>query len=175
MHQDFCNESSLLSRWAVWIATGLGIGLVVPAPGTVAGLWGVPWALACNRLPHVGWQLALLVLLGLFAVGLCTLAAKVLGQGDPGPVVLDEILVLPIVFLPTGIPNWPVLWTGWVLFRLFDILKPPPVRQAERLPAGWGIVADDVVAALYAAAALKCLLWLDAAWQWGLLLSDGNL
>ena len=69
--------------------------------------------------------------------------------------MLDEIVVLPIVFLGGPPLTWHVLLAGFLLFRLFDIWKPGLVREAEKLPGGWGIVADDVVAAALAWAALR--------------------
>jgi phosphatidylglycerophosphatase A len=147
----------------MWLATGLGIGLVTPAPGTIGGLWGLPLAWAVGHLEPVIQQTAVVVLV-FAAVAICTLAARALGGGkDPQAIVLDEIVALPIVFLGVW-QRSPAIWiAGFLLFRLFDISKPPPCRQLERLPAGWGIVADDCVAALYACLALHALLWLDAS------------
>ena len=121
-----------------------------------------------------GAQLVACLAVILVSVGICTRAARLLGGKDPQSIVLDEIAALPLVFLTTGIPQGRVLLAGWLLFRLFDILKPPPARQYERFPAGWGIVADDVVAAIYAGFVLGALVWLDTTLQWGLItvLSD---
>ena len=162
-------DFSVRNRLALWIATGLGIGCVSPAPGTVGGLWGIPLAWAIDSLPGIGWQIASIVAILLVSVGICNLASKLLCGGDPQEIVLDEIAVLPIVYLLTGIPTWHVLLAGWILFRLFDITKPPPVQQMESLPAGWGIMADDFVAALYACVSLRGLVWLDNTWRWGLI------
>lgn len=163
------SDFSLSNRIAVWIATGLGIGCVSPAPGTVGGLWGIPLVWAVSYLPEIGWQLLAILAILIVSVGICTHASRLLGKKDPQEIVLDEIAVLPVVFLATGLANWRVLLAGWLLFRVFDITKPPPARQVELLPAGLGIMADDVVAALYACAALWGLAWLDKAWDWGLL------
>jgi len=97
----------------------------------------------------------------LLCVPLCTAAARKLGGHDPGPVVIDEAIALPIVLLPVPPPaRGPLtLVVAFVLFRLFDILKPPPVRQFERLPAGLGIIADDQAAACLAAACLAAARW----------------
>ena len=156
-------------KFSLWLATGLGIGLVSPAPGTVGGLWGLPLAWALALLPTVNAQVLTILLLGLACVAVCGTAARVLGETkDPQAIVLDEIVALPIVFLgvdPTGAVVW---FAGWLLFRLFDISKPPPIRRLERLPDGWGIVADDFAAAAEACVALHCLLWLDGRCGWGL-------
>ncbi len=146
---------------AVWLATGLGVGLVTPAPGTIGGLWGLPLAWALLQIPQPGGQLAAIVVVGLLSVAVCTRAARALvGTKDPQAIVLDEIASVPIVFFALPVDR-PLVWlAGYVLLRIFDISKPPPAKWLERLPAGWGIMADDWMAALYAALALRGLLWL---------------
>lgn len=169
MNHEKPSDFSLSKRVAVWIATGLGVGCATPAPGTVGGLWGIPLAWAVAQLPAGLWQIAAILTILAVTVGICNHAARLLGGKDPQEIVLDEIAALPIVFFATGIGDWRVLLAGWLLFRLFDITKPPPARQVESLPAGWGIMADDVVAALYACAVLWGLVWLDKALNWGLI------
>ena len=162
-------ENSTFDRISMWLATGLGAGLVSPAPGTVGGLWGLPLAYALGGL-DAPLQVFLLIGLILLSVAICSVAAQVLGGGkDPQSIVLDEIVALPIVFL--GLPGKNlIIWiAGFLLFRLFDIAKPFPVRQVEKLPSGWGIVADDVVAAVYAMLSLRFLMWLDRVFAWELL------
>ena len=161
MRQDFTGgkASTLGARVAVWVATGLGLGLVTPAPGTIAGLWGVPLVPAIARLPNLGAQAAVIAVLLVAAVALCGAAARALGaSGDPGSIVLDEIVVLPIVFLGVPTLTWPCLVAGFLLFRLFDIWKPYPIRNLEQLRGGWGIMADDWLAGVYAAILLKVAL-----------------
>ncbi|MEM8865731.1 MAG: phosphatidylglycerophosphatase A [Planctomycetota bacterium] len=137
---------------AVWVATGLGVGLVTRAPGTVGALWGLPWAwlLTSGTAPSWAW---LSVPLGILLGGpLCGRAASDLGgKKDPGAVVWDEIATVPLVFAlaPTATGWW--LIAGFALHRLFDISKPWPCKPLEKLPGGWGIMLDDVAAALYAA------------------------
>lgn len=162
-------DSSVAGRLAVWLATGLGIGLVTPAPGTVAGLWGVGLAAGVGQIGLPGVQAAVIAALVLAAVPLCGVAARALGsKGDPGAIVLDEIVALPIVFLGAPTMSWPILAAGYALFRLCDVAKPGLVRSAERLPGGWGIVADDCVAAMLAWLLLRGVLLLDAklTFQW---------
>jgi phosphatidylglycerophosphatase A len=160
-----CGANSVVGRLAVWLATGLGVGLSFPAPGTIGGLWGVPLALAIHRLPHPYWQWGAIALLLVAAAGVCSLAASEMGAAkDPGAIVLDEIVVLPIVFLATDVLTWPMLVAGYLSFRLFDVWKPGPVGWAERLPRGWGIVADDVVAAFIALSFLHLIVHFDETW-----------
>ena len=163
------NETKTQGKFALWIATGLGVGLVSPAPGTIGGLWGLPLAWAVGLLPGENAQLLAIVLLGLASVAICSAAARALGGSkDPQSIVLDEIAALPIVFLGVE-PAGPAVWlAGWLLFRLFDITKPMPICLFERLPGGWGIMADDWAAAAVACAALHGLLWLDRAADWGM-------
>jgi phosphatidylglycerophosphatase A len=153
----------IASRAAVWIATGLGLGLVTPAPGTVAGLWGVGLAAAVTLIAPLGVQLTVILVLALLAIPICGSAARSLGaSGDPGAIVLDEIVALPIVFVGVPAVTWPIVIAGYLLFRICDIAKPGLARSAEKLPGGAGIVADDCVAAVLACLLLHGTIWLDA-------------
>lgn len=129
----------------------------------------MPLSWAVLKLPSLSWQVAATAIIGLVAVNICSRAVRMIGRDDPQEIVLDEIAVLPIVYLASGLTNLRVLWAGWLLFRLFDITKPPPVRNLEKLPAGWGVVADDAAAACYACLALWVLNGLDQTYAWGLL------
>jgi len=94
-------------------------------------------------------------------IPICTRAARLLGGKDPGPIVLDEAVAVPLVLVavPPEARGPVVLAAAFVLFRVFDILKPPPCRQLERLPTGLGIMADDQWAAVLAAACLGLARW----------------
>lgn len=144
--------------WSVWLATGFWAGFFPTAPGTVGSLWGLPLAWGLSFLPLAG-QLATIALLFAASVPLCTRAARELGRKDPGQIVWDEIVSLGVVFL--GVPvQGPTLLVGFLLHRLFDISKPPPIRRLEQLSDGLGIMADDMLAGAYACGALHGLLWL---------------
>ncbi len=146
---------------AVWLATGLGIGLVPFAPGTFGTLLGLPLAWAIGELPSLGWQVGAIAFLTLGGVPLCTKAGDDLGGGKDHPsIVWDEIASLPIVFLFVPMTGPTIALAGFALHRLFDITKPPPARQAERLPDGLGVMADDTIAAIYAGLALAGLRWM---------------
>lgn len=141
----------------VVLATGFGVGAARFAPGTLGTLWGIPITLALSGVAPLSCRAALILCLCLTGVYVCGRAAARLGGKDPGAVVWDEFVTLPLVFLWLPLPSWrspTALAVGFVLHRIFDILKPPPVNLAERLPAGWGIMLDDVIAALYAGAVL---------------------
>ena len=161
-------------RWKIWLAQGFGVGRIGKAPGTAGSVVGVAWT-AILIAPGSPWIFAAGAAAGLsVSVWLCGEAERILGR-DPGSVVLDEIVALPLCYLPWLIHSWSMTgaeptparfisaWNGWLcplgflLFRLFDIWKPWPVRQSQELPGGWGVTVDDVLAAAYAALALLIL------------------
>ncbi|MFM7138351.1 MAG: phosphatidylglycerophosphatase A [Planctomycetota bacterium] len=160
---------------ALIVATCGWLGRIPFAPGTFGSLVGLPLSLATGtaaaRLAGmVGLdnpaatpliELGLIAVFFLASVPVCTRASRLLGSKDPGAVVLDEAVAVPTVLalvpLAGRIPA--VLAVAFVLFRGFDILKPPPVHQVESLPAGLGIMADDQVAAVFAAACLAAARW----------------
>jgi len=140
-----------------WLACGFGIGLAPIAPGTFGSL---PGLLLAWLLARAGGQAALAV--GIVAVVLAgtwsahALAAR-LGLKDPGVIVVDEIAGQMLTLLGIAMTG-PALAAGFVLFRAFDVLKPPPARQLEALPGGFGIMADDLAAGVYANVALRVAL-----------------
>jgi len=138
-------------RLITFLATGAGAGFSPIMPGTVGTLWGIPisWALVGLELPL---QIAACVVLTLLAVPLCAKAEPLIGKGkDPGCIVADEYLTLPICYL--GLAFTPaVIIAGFVFHRIFDIAKPPPIKQLQDIKGGVGIVIDDFLAALLALA-----------------------
>ena len=148
-------------RWATLVATFFGVGLIRPGPGTWGSaatvlLW---WLVARGIAP--GWQAAAAALLAALAVlvGIpaATQVSRASGLKDPQFVVIDEVAgqLITLIAVPVA---WKSLLLGFILFRAFDIVKPPPVRQLEHLPEGFGIVIDDVGAGLYALAVMQILL-----------------
>jgi phosphatidylglycerophosphatase A len=138
---------SARDRVAVALATAFGAGYAPVAPGTVGSavaalaLWLVP-------LSRPGWVAALgaVVLVGTWAAHR---AEPVIGGKDPGAIVVDEVagMMLSVVAFPLT----PVLIAvGFVLFRVLDVLKPPPAHQSQRLTGGVGVMIDDVIAGAYA-------------------------
>jgi phosphatidylglycerophosphatase A len=101
----------------------------------------------------------------LFAAGVWagTIAERFFGGIDPGPVVIDEVvgMLITLAFIPMSLPG---AIAGFVLFRIFDIIKPYPAGRFERLHGGLGVMADDVMAALYANVALRGVLWAFPGW-----------
>lgn len=153
-------------RFAWWIATGFGSGYLKPAPGTWGSLAGVAaWLLLARGVRGgicASWVLlAAPVVLTLVAVWAADRVVKETGQKDPSFIVADEwagvwIALTPLLFTVTVQPQPWALWAArlvapFMLFRLFDIWKPGAVNTAQRLPGGWGVVMDDVLAGLLAA------------------------
>jgi phosphatidylglycerophosphatase A len=144
------------------LATVGGAGYVPVAPGTAGTAVA---AIACffwgGRLDAVGWAVLLLVV---SAVGVWSAQAVTAGWGkDPSRVVIDEAAgyLFTVAWLP---PDATVAVAGFVLFRVLDIFKPPPVRQCERLPGGWGIMADDIAAGIIGQLLLRLgQIWFGAA------------
>lgn len=156
--RNFKKQSILL------FATGLGIGLIPKAPGTFGSLLGPPLVLGMLWL-NLSLPVYLLVSVVLFLVGvyLCDRGAKILGLDDPGCIVFDEIGAFTVVLLPVfdRAIDLRFVWysvIAFLWFRLFDIWKPWPVRYFDRIHGGWGIMADDYVAAVYAAICLYLTL-----------------
>ena len=153
---------------AVWLATGFGIGFVPKAPGTFGSLLGIPVALAIGRLPGVWWQAVALAAVAAIGVPICTAAIRRLGGShDPGCIVLDEIVGMAASLFLFDATRPLVVVAAFLLFRLFDIVKPTPAREVERLPLGWGVMADDLVAAVYANLSLRILLWIAGSYFTG--------
>jgi phosphatidylglycerophosphatase A len=139
--------------WATRVATFFGIGRMRPAPGSWTSaatvlLWaGLAYALASSLRTPVAIALAVMVIL--IGIPASTQVARGSGIKDPPFVVIDEVAgqLVALIAVPLA---WKSFLAGFILFRAFDIVKPPPVRQLEALPEGAGIVLDDVAAGLYA-------------------------
>lgn len=138
-----------LDRFGLGIATLLGVGHSPIIPGTAGTLASLPLALAAAAFLPLPAYAALtlgVALLGIWAAGR---ASAVLGLKDPGVVVIDETAGLLVTFLGIA-PGWVAAALGFFFFRAMDIVKPPPARQFERLPGGFGIMLDDLMAGVYA-------------------------
>ncbi|MBV9145807.1 MAG: phosphatidylglycerophosphatase A [Acidobacteria bacterium] len=159
------------TAWAWTVGTFFGIGRLQPGPGTWASVATVLlWWLGGSRLHLTAtiivgsrtfvWALpATLITVIVTAIGIpaSTRVARESGVHDPGFVVIDEVAgqMLPLIIAPL---TWKSLLLSLILFRCFDILKPPPLRALERLPDGVGIMLDDIGAGLYALLVLAAVL-----------------
>lgn len=141
-----------------FLATGFCSGLSPVAPGTVGTLAGVVVCLLCLPMP---WIMRLIIVLALLALSIYVAeqAEKIYQKKDDQRIVIDEIIGLQITMLPVAI-NGLNLCAAFVLFRIFDIWKPFPVKNLQGLPGGWGVVIDDVAAGIYAGMVLWLLIYL---------------
>ena len=147
---------TLADRLATLIATGFGSGYSPFAPGTAGSAVGLLLFWPLSRLPL--WaQIALTVAVLLIGIAAATRVARRVGLEDPGIVVVDEVVGQWITLV--SLPLTPLTAAaGFFLFRVMDVVKPWPARQLEALPDGWGIMADDMFAGLYAHLALRVVL-----------------
>jgi phosphatidylglycerophosphatase A len=145
-----------LKRVAWAIATWFGCGLVPFAPGTAGTLGAIPLYLLVARSgrPGVAVAAAIATFAGVWAA---SVVARDLGKKDPQVVVVDEVAGFLVTMLPAKELGVLPVAAGFVLFRLFDIVKPWPVRALERLPSGWGIVLDDIGAGVLGACVMAGL------------------
>jgi len=141
--------------WAWAIGTFFGAGLLRPGPGTYGSIAAVLlWFGAAYLLHPAPFALAIGTAIAALAATLigipaATIVARESGREDPGHVVIDEVAgqLIALIAIPV---DWRHAAISLLLFRIFDILKPPPIRQLERLPGGTGIMLDDVAAGLFA-------------------------
>jgi phosphatidylglycerophosphatase A len=147
--------------WATLTATFFGIGRIKPGPGT----WGsvatvLLWAAASSQIPLTQRTWATIVaaaVVTLVGIPAATRVARASGGKDPQFVVIDEVAgqLVGLIAVPLG---WKTFLAGLILFRVFDILKPFPIRRLEHLPEGTGIVVDDLGAGVYALVIMHLLL-----------------
>jgi phosphatidylglycerophosphatase A len=164
--------SRSVDRIAYAIATGAGAGFAPVAPGTVGAIEGVIIFLIFNAIANNSasltpfWSISLLgaVNIAIFIVGVwaSSRACEICSLEDPSQVVIDEVSGQLIALIPLiAAPSVAGILIAFALFRLFDIFKPYPIRKLERLRAGLGIMADDALAGIYAAA----LVWIGIQWR----------
>ena len=147
-------------RAVFFVATGFLVGTVPFAPGTFGSLIGLPVSFLLSRLNLLNSVICILAFI-LFAIGIASAAEKIIKQKDPGQIVIDEIAGLMVTL--AGVPfNLKTALAGFVIFRVFDILKPFPIRALERsVGGGSGIVLDDVLAGIYGNLVLRLVIYLS--------------
>jgi phosphatidylglycerophosphatase A len=147
-----------MNRLAIWIATTGGLGYAPIAPGTAGSAAGVLiyFLTASWSFPSQLMLAGVVTLVGVWASGI---AARHFDRSDPSQVVVDEVAGQLVTYLGTGV-GWKGAIVGFVLFRALDIVKPWPANRLEALHGGVGIMADDVMAALYGCAILHGVVWL---------------
>ena len=151
-------------RAAVFVCTFGYIGYFPVAPGTVGSAAGVVVYVLLRWL-HAPPSVDALLIAVLFAVGVWsgTHAERYFGTTDPGPGVIDEVvgMLITLYLLPV---TWTVVFAGFLIFRVLDVIKPYPARRFESFHGGMGMMADDVMSAIYANLALRALVWIAPAW-----------
>jgi phosphatidylglycerophosphatase A len=153
-----------VTRLAVFIATVGYCGYFPFAPGTVGSAAGLLFYALVWWIASPVFETMFIV--ALFAAGVWagTTAERYFGGVDPGPIVMDEVvgMLITLAFIP-GL-GWSGVLAGFLLFRIFDVIKPYPAGRFERLHGGLGVMADDAMAAVYANLSLRLLLWMFPAW-----------
>lgn len=153
--------------WVHWLAFGLGTGTAPKAPGTVGSAAALLF-LPVFALMSWPWQIVWVVATLVFGIWLCDRTSKDLGVHDHPGIVWDEFVGIWIVFIAVPL-SWSTVIIGFVLFRIFDVIKPWPIRWLDRhVDGGFGIMVDDVLAGIIAFLLLH--LWL--ATEWGTTLSS---
>ncbi|MGV3519716.1 phosphatidylglycerophosphatase A family protein [Luteitalea sp.] len=154
----------MTSRVSRAVATVLGIGYVPFAPGTFGSAAGLAVFAAVRAAGGPVVEAVTIVLVLLVGAWAATAAETHFGHIDPGPVVIDEVLgmLVTLAFLPVSVTGALV---GFVLFRVFDVIKPPPCNSLEALPGGWGVMSDDLMAGVYACVCVRLLAWLAPTWM----------
>lgn len=159
----------LQDRLVLWVARGFGAGLSPRAPGTVGSVVGLLWFLLLAASGSWGLFFAGLFAGIILSIWVAGRAEAILNRPDPGEVVIDEVVAIPVCLLPWLLMHpqaihpsgggflavaqavgWLPIAAAFATFRFFDILKPWPVNRSQRLPGGWGITCDDILAAVYA-------------------------
>ena len=152
------NFNFLISHPAHFFSLGFGSGLAPKAPGTFGTMLGLPLFWLISNCP---FSTQLIIIATLFIIGIyfCGKTGKALGVADHGAIVWDEIVAMMLVlaFTPTGFIFW---FIAFLLFRLFDIWKPYPICYADtKLKNGFGVMFDDLLAAIYAILVMKFIIW----------------
>ena len=149
--------------FAVLVAAVGGLGFIPFAPGTFGSIPGVVSRSRCAR--SAPWWAEGVAMVVLFFIGVWAAKAAEtwFGRIDPGPVVIDEVvgMLITTLFLPLSTIGWIV---GFLVFRACDVIKPFPAGRAERLPGGWGVMSDDVLAGVWGYVIMRGLLWAFPHW-----------
>jgi phosphatidylglycerophosphatase A len=152
-----------VSRLALLISTFGYVGFFPIAPGTAGSLAGLALYVPVRWVGAPTIEAAAIALVFGLGVWAATRAEALLGASDPGPVVIDEVLgmLITLAWMPLSLGG---IVAGFLLFRIFDVLKPFPARRLEDVPGGWGIMLDDAMAGVYGQLTLRLCAWLMPAW-----------
>ena len=147
------------------LSSALGLGYAPKAPGTFGTLAAIPlwWVLSLLNVNWMEFAAVTAVFTG-FAIWVASEAEKIYPEHDSGKIVIDEVAGLMVTAI--GVPfQWSLVLTAFLVFRVFDILKPPPVRQIDaRLGGGAGVILDDTMAGIYGLMVMHGLCWFNGGW-----------
>jgi phosphatidylglycerophosphatase A len=154
--KDAMNGTGLTDKVSLVLAAWFGTGLIPRAPGTCGSLAAIPFILLIGPL-GLAWTSLVVLAFIVLSVGVAGRTARLLDEDDPSVVVIDEVagMAVALFLVPQ---SWLSLALGFVLFRLFDILKPYPINFFEKIEGGKGIVSDDLAAGVYANLCLRVIL-----------------
>ena len=152
-----------MSRLGLIVATFGYVGYFPIAPGTAGSLAALALYAIVRWVQRPVFETAVMITIFIAGVWAATRAEQVLGVEDPGPVVIDEVLgmLLTLAWLPLSMTG---VVAGFLLFRIFDVVKPFPAGRLEHAPRGWGIMLDDAMAGVYGQLALRLAAWALPAW-----------
>lgn len=153
----------MIERLAYFIATAGFVGRFPVAPGTAGTVAGLALYGLIRLFGGVEAEAAAIILTLVLGVWSSYVAERLLGGKDPGPVVIDEVLgmLITVAFLDVNLLG---ALAGFLLFRLFDVIKPFPAARLEHLPGGFGVMMDDAMAAVYAHAVMRLLVTFFPGW-----------
>ncbi|MDR1528365.1 MAG: phosphatidylglycerophosphatase A [Puniceicoccales bacterium] len=146
----------ILENFIINLATLFGLGKFPIMPGTLGSFMGLLLHIILLQNLSIFPMIFTLITIILLAIVTCDMAEKVIGEKDPSCVILDEFVAMPICFLgikhfvPATVAMWKIWVFGFIIFRIFDILKPFGIKKSQDLSGGIGIVVDDIIAAAYA-------------------------
>jgi len=149
-----------MKAFGLFVATAGYVGYVPIAPGTAGSAVGLLLLVGIRLFGDPFLEVGVLVVTVVLGVWAAAVGERYAGREDPGLVVIDEVagMLLTMLWVPL---TWSTAVVGFLAFRLFDIVKPSPARNAERLHGGVGIMADDLVAAVYAALTVRLFIWVS--------------
>lgn len=151
-----------MKAFGLFLATAGYVGYAPIAPGSAGSAVGLALFVGIRSFGGHGLELGILVLTVVLGVWASGVGERHAGREDPGLVVIDEVagMLLTMLWVPL---TWPTAVVGFLAFRFFDIVKPSPARNAERLHGGLGIMADDLIAAVYATVTVRLFIWVSSA------------
>lgn len=152
-----------MNQVALLVASFGYVGFFPLAPGTAGSLAALVLFAFVRWVGPPAFELGMIAVVLVAGVWAASGAERALGQKDPGPIVIDEVLgmLITLAVIPVSLTG---VLVGFLLFRLFDVVKPFPVNRMEHLPGGYGVMLDDAVAGLYAHLVLRACVWWMPSW-----------